>query len=111
DRRVFRLWGQDTIKDASGVSAVFGTVGSIDFGVNVVAGVDEGDVLLNTAGPYPTLVPLLGPTEPMSIAPSNGSEVQVVAVPDDPHRHRFSQRAVAPDGRDLQFFRFSALVG
>src|ERR1700693_3673545 len=70
DRRRFRLWSQHAVEDASGVSAVFGAVGSIDFGVNVMPGVDEGDLVLNTADAYPTLVPLLGPTEPMSIAPS-----------------------------------------
>jgi hypothetical protein len=36
----------------------------------------------------------------MRAAPSNGSDVKVFAVTDDPHRHRFSQRAVAPDTKE-----------
>jgi hypothetical protein len=75
DRRGPRLWSQHAVEDASGVPAVFGPIGTIDLIVDVVIGVDEGDVLLNTAGPYPTLVPLLGTTEPLSFAPSDGSEV------------------------------------
>ena len=61
-----------------------------------MVGVDECDILLNTAGLYPPLVPVLGTAEPITLGPSDGSEVQVVAVTDDPHGHRFSQHAVPP---------------
>lgn len=40
-----------------------------------MVGIDECDVLLNTAGPYPTFVPLLDTAVPMPTAPSNGSDV------------------------------------
>src|SRR6202011_4947959 len=94
DRGQSRLWRQHTIKDAAGVSAVLGAVGRIDVRLDVVVGVDEGDVLLNTAGPYPALVLLLGTSEPMGRGPFDGSKVQVVAVANHPHGHRLSQRAI-----------------
>jgi len=50
--------------DAFGVSAVFGPVSSVDFVVDVVASVNEGDVFLDAAGPDPTFVLLLDATEP-----------------------------------------------
>ena len=50
---------------------------------------------------------LLGTPEPMTITPAYGSDVKVVAVTHDPDGHWFAQRAVAPDGRDLHFFRFA----
>jgi hypothetical protein len=71
DRRGPRLRSQHAVQDPSGVPAVFSPVGGIDFVVDAVVRVDECDVLVNTTGPYPTLVVLLGTTEPMSIAPSN----------------------------------------
>jgi hypothetical protein len=70
-RRGSRLRRQHAVEDASSVLVVFGLVGIIDFGVDVVVGVDERDVLLNTTGPYPTFVPLLDATEPITISPSN----------------------------------------
>jgi hypothetical protein len=97
DRRGSRLRSQHAIKDVSGVSAVFGPVGSVDFVVDVVSSVDECDVLLKTAGPYPTFVPLLRTAEPLSSAPPHGSDIKVLALTDDPHGHRFSQLAVGPD--------------
>src|ERR1700730_3519278 len=68
-----RLWSQHAVEDASGVSAVLRPVSSIDLVVDVMVGVDECDVLLNTGGLYPTFMPLLGATEPMTTAPSNGA--------------------------------------
>jgi len=70
-----RLGGQDAVEDASGVSAVLGPVGSVDFVIDVAAGVGECDVLLNTTGSQPTLVPLLGTSEPLTTAPPNRSNV------------------------------------
>src|ERR1700736_6641038 len=75
DRRGSRLGSQHAVQDPSGVPAVFGPVGTIEFGVEVVIGVDECDVLLNTTRPYSTFMRHLGAAEPMSIAPSNGSYV------------------------------------
>ena len=69
---------------------VFGPVGSIDFVVDVVGGVDERDILRNTGDLYPALVPLLGATEPMSTAPPNRSDEYVVTLTDGPHGHRFT---------------------
>jgi hypothetical protein len=46
--------------------------------------------LLNAAGAYPTFMSLLDAAEPMTISPSNGPDVKVVAVTDDPDGHRFS---------------------
>src|SRR5712692_128339 len=97
DRRGSRLRSQHAIEDVSSVSAVFGPVGSVDFVVDVVSGVDECDVLLNAAGSYSTFVPLLRTAEPLSTAPPYGSDIQVIAVTDDPHCHRFSELAVGPD--------------
>ena len=75
-----------------------------------MVGIDECDVLLNTAGPYSTFVPDLGTKEPMTTASSHGSDIQIVAVTHGPHGHRLSQGAVPPDGRDLHFFRVSGFV-
>jgi hypothetical protein len=69
-----------------------------------MVGVDEGDVLLNTTGSYSTLVPLLGTHEPMTTAPPDGSNVQVITVTDDPHGHWFLRFTVAPEWCDLHFF-------
>src|SRR5438067_12704831 len=44
---------------------------------------------------------------PMAVSPAYGAAVKVVAVTHDPDGHWFAQRAVAPDGRDLHFFRFA----
>src|SRR5260370_24136607 len=110
DRRGSRPRSQHDIQDVAGVSAVFGPVGSVDLVVDVVSGVDECDILLNAAGPYPTFVPLLGTAEPLSAPPPHGSDVQVIAVTDDPHGHRFSQLVVAPDCSDLEFFISSHLL-
>ena len=104
-----RLRGQHAVEDASGVSAVLGPVGSVDFALGVVAGVDECNVLLNTTGPYPTLVPLLRTPEPMTAAASDGSNVQVIAVTDDPYGDRFLRSAVAPEWCNLHLFCCSDL--
>src|SRR5437879_10457821 len=97
DRRGSRPRSQHAVEDASGVSAVFGPVRSIDSVADVGAGVKECDVLVNTSGPYLTLLRLVGATEPMTAAATDGSDVYVVAVADDPHRNRFSLRALAPN--------------
>jgi hypothetical protein len=72
---VDRASGVSTLLRMLPVSAVLGPVGSVDFVIEVVVGVDECDVLLNTPGSYPTLVPLLGTPEPMTTAPPDGSNV------------------------------------
>src|SRR6202171_1648422 len=110
ERRGSGFRGQHAVEDPSGIAPVFGPVGSVDFGIETVAGVDERDVLPNSSGLYPTFVLLLGTAKPVTLAPSNGSDGDVVAERDDPDGHRFSQRAVAPDGRDLHFFSLSDLV-
>jgi hypothetical protein len=104
DRRRPRLWSQHAVEDASGVSAIFGPVGGINFVVETVVSVDERHILLNTAGTYPALVPLLGTTEPISTAPANGSDEYFVAVADGPHGDGFTQHAVAPNRRELHLF-------
>jgi hypothetical protein len=43
-RRTSRLWSQHAVEDASGVSAVLGPVGSLDFVLDAMVGVDECDV-------------------------------------------------------------------
>ena len=52
-----------------------GESGSVDFVVNAMVGVDECDVLLNTTGSYPTLVPFLDTPEPMTTASPYGPNV------------------------------------
>src|ERR1700736_1494163 len=99
-RRGARLAGQHAVEDGSGVPGVFGPVGRVDFRVNVVVGVHEGDVLLDGTGPDPTFVSFLDAAEPDPIAPLDGSDVQVIAVGDDPNRDQLSHRAVAPGRRD-----------
>src|ERR1700737_4477320 len=95
-RRGARLPGQYAVEDGSGVPAVFGPVGRVDFRVNVVVGVHEGGVLLDGTGPDPTFVCFLDATVPGRIAPLDGSDEEVIAVGDDPDGDRLSQRAVAP---------------
>ena len=91
-----RFTGQHAVKDASGVPAVLGPVGGIDFVLDVLVGVDECDVLLNATGPNTSLVCLQGAPEPMTIAPRDGSNVDVVTMTDGPHGHWFPEGAVAP---------------
>jgi len=97
ERRGSRIRSQCAVEDASCVPAVLGPVGAVDFVVDVVVGVDECDVLLKTADPYSTLVPVLGTSEPMTTSSPNGSGIYIVAVTDRPDGHWFSQRAIAPD--------------
>src|SRR3984893_19550696 len=92
-----RLRGQHAIEDGSGVLAVFGPVGRVDFVVDVAGGVHEGDVLLDATGPNPTFVCLLDATAPGRLGPLDGSDVEAVAVGDDPDGHRLSKRPVAPE--------------
>src|SRR4029077_1009508 len=75
DRRGSRLWSQHAVENASGVPAVLGPVGSVNFVLDALVGVDECDVLLNTPGSDPTLLPSLGAPEPMTTAPPDGSNV------------------------------------
>jgi hypothetical protein len=65
---------------------------------------------LTLPGSDPPFVAHLGGAVPGGGAPAPGSDVEVVAEPDDPHRHRGAQRAVASERRDLQFFCCSDLV-
>lgn len=88
--------------DASGVAAVLSAVHGVDLVVDVGVGLlHKGDVFLDAAGPDPPFVAHLSATEPGAGAPVNGSHVEVVAVADDPNRHRLSQHAVASQWRDL----------
>src|SRR4029077_15392129 len=109
DGRGSRVRRQHAVENASGVSAVLGPIGRVNFVVDCALGVDECDVVLNAAGSYSTLVPLPGIPEPMSTFPPDGANVQVVAVTDDPHGHRLSRRVIAPEWRVLHFFRCSNL--
>src|SRR5207244_8865826 len=58
------------------------------------------DVVDNAVNAAP--VTILRATEPRGPAPIDGSHVEVVAVADDPDRHRPPQRAVASRRCDLQ---------
>ena len=83
------------VNDACGVAAVLGAVRGIEFVVDVVVGVHEGDVFVDAASLDVAFVAHLSATEPGGGAPVNGSDVEVVAVADDPNRHGVSQRTVA----------------
>ena len=83
--------------DACGVAAVLCAVGGVDLVIDIAVGVHEGDVFVNATSLDVAFVARLSATEPGGGAPVDGSDVEVVAVADDPNRHRISQRAVASE--------------
>src|SRR5260370_27390306 len=100
-----RRSAQDGVDDAGGIAAVFAAVCSVDLVVDVVVGVHEAHVFVDAACADVPLIAIPRTTEPSAGAPVDGSDVEIVAVADDPDRHRLSQRAVASQGRDLQLVR------
>jgi hypothetical protein len=83
---------------------ILGAIGSVDLVPDVVR-LDEENLLLDAAGVDACFVASPGAAEPGGRASVDGSDVEVVAVADDPDRHRVSQRAVASEGRELQLIR------
>src|SRR6202023_2675112 len=77
--------------------------------VDVAISAYEAYILLDAAGPDPAYVRLLDATEPDPIAPPDGTDVKAIAVADDPDGDRLSQRAVAPERRNLHLLRASDL--
>jgi hypothetical protein len=65
-------------------------------------GFDEQDVLLDTAGVDLAFVTVLDAAEPGRVAPAPGSDVEVVAVADDPDGHRPPQRVVPSHRGELR---------
>src|SRR6059036_3971603 len=95
DRRGARLRGHHGVNVACAVAAVLGAVRGVDLVVPAGVGfLHEGDVFLDAARPDPTFVTHLGGAEPGAAAPPVGTDVEVVAVTDDPDRHRTPQRPV-----------------
>jgi hypothetical protein len=62
---------------------------------------NEGDILLDAAGPDPAFASYLSAPKPSGHAPVHRSDVEVVAIAYDPYRNPFSQSAVASERRDL----------
>jgi hypothetical protein len=62
-------------------------------------------VLLDAAGADACLVAIPCAAESGRAASVIGADVQVVAVADDPHRHRPAQCSFAPYGRKVQLLR------
>jgi hypothetical protein len=92
------------------VSPVFRSIGSIDFVVDLVAGIHEGDVFLEATTPDPALMALLDPPKPRGIATLHGgSDEEVITVADKPYGDWFAEPAIAPSWRDLDFFCSSEL--
>src|SRR6516162_3629619 len=92
------------------MTAILGAVRGVDLVVEGGGGILKDDVLVDATSLDVALVAQLSTAKPRGSAPVTGSDVEVVAVANDPNRHRFSQRAVASDGRDLQFLCPSDLV-
>jgi len=109
ERRASRLRARDGVDVAGSVSIVLRAVGGVDLVVHVVR-LDEENVFVDAAGVNVCFVVALGAAESRCGAPVDGSDVEVVAMADDPDRHRVAQRAAAPYGRDLQFFCCSDLA-
>jgi hypothetical protein len=86
---------------ALGVAVVLRAVRGVDLVVHVVP-LDEEDVLVDAAGLDAAFVTHLNTAEPRGRASVDGADVQVVAVANDPDRHRLSERAVAPQRCDLE---------
>src|SRR5215471_4149002 len=93
------------------MAAILGAVRGVDLVVEGGGGgILKDDVLVDATSLDVALVAQLSTAKPRGSAPVTGSDVEVVAVANDPNRHRFSHRAVASDGRDLQFLCPSDLV-
>jgi hypothetical protein len=91
--------------DACSVAAVFCAIGSVNLIVNVGSGFFyEGDVFVHAASLDVAFMPRLNTAKPGGCAPVHGPNVQVVTEANNPDDHQLSQRAVAPQGRDLQLF-------
>ena len=92
------------------MTAILGAVRGVDLVIEGGGGILKDDVLVDATSLDVALVAQLSTAKPRGSAPVAGSDVEVVAVANDPNRYRFSQRAVASDGRDLQFLCPSDLV-
>jgi len=80
------------------MTAILGAVRGVDLVIEGGGGILKDDVLVDATSLDVALVAQLSTAKPR------------VAVANDPNRYRFSQRAVASDGRDLQFLCPSDLV-
>ncbi len=65
----------------------------------------EGHVPLQSTGPDATGAAGLRAAVQRVVRAVGGADVEVVAGPDDPHRHVRARRAVASQRRELQLFR------
>src|SRR6185295_8296633 len=86
----------DVLDDALGVGAVLRAVLGVDRPVEgcVAVGVDKGDVLVDASRADVALVACSGAPVP-AVTSFDGAYVEIVAMADDPHRHRVARRAVA----------------
>jgi hypothetical protein len=95
------LGADDGVDDASRVAAVLGAVGGVDLLVQVV-GLDQAHIFVDAAGLDVGFVADLGAAEPGGGAAVDGSDIEVVAVADDPDGPGVAQGPVASTRGDLQ---------
>src|SRR5262249_48070664 len=104
ERRGSRLHREGAADDVCGIAAVLRAGGGIDSGGQVGI-LHRGPVFVDAASVNVCFVARLGATKPGGGAAIHRADEEVVAVADDPDRHRFAQRAVLPERRDLQLLR------
>src|SRR4051794_32070384 len=89
DRHGFCLGANDGTHDLGTIPVVLGVVGRIDGGVHTwgCSGFGEGHVPFQASGPDATYTAGLCAPEPRVVRPVGGSDVEIIACPNDPHRH------------------------
>src|SRR5271167_4106388 len=86
DGHSFRIWTDDAADDVRPVLVVLGVIGGVDCRVGVGCRVFECHVALDTARTDTPDTPRCGMPVPRAIRTACGSDVDLIADADDPHR-------------------------
>src|SRR5262249_20369500 len=97
------LGGPHRIDPLCAMTAVLGAVGGIDRVVEDGVGIHKSDVSVDAASLDVAFAAHSSAAVPGGAAPVTGSDVKVVAMADDPDRHRLAPRAGAPQRGAPQF--------
>lgn len=110
DRPRSCFWGHHGFDVLCAMAPVFGAVRGVDLVGKRRVGILKQDMLVDTTSLDVALASRPSAAVPGSGVPESRSDIEIIAATDDPNCYRFSQCAVWPEGRNVQFFCSTDLI-